>query len=88
MTKGLRSQFAYRLRFVAAMACLAPGLVLSQSVFTHSHLRVPEGQQAEAAEWYNAVLGGEPGEIGPGPGVRYPNGFVGTMPNEGMALKA
>jgi catechol 2,3-dioxygenase-like lactoylglutathione lyase family enzyme len=85
MRKSLRSQRIGWLRFMVAMACLAPGLALSQSVFTHSHLRVPEGQQAEAAQWYHAVLGGEPGETGPGPGVRYPNGFVGTMPNEGMA---
>ncbi len=85
MTKSLRSQRISGLRFMAALACLAPGLTLSQSVFTHSHLRVPEGQQAAAAAWYLAVLGGEPGETGPGPGVRYPNGFVGTMPNEGMA---
>ena len=85
MTKSLRSQRISGLRFIVALVCLAPGLTLSQSVFTHSHLRVPEGQQAAAAAWYHAVLGGEPGEIGPGPGVRYPNGFVGTMPNEGMA---
>ncbi len=85
MTKSLRSQRISGLRFMGALACLVPGLTLSQSVFTHSHLRVPEGQQAAAAAWYHAVLGGEPGEIGPGPGVRYPNGFVGTMPNEGMA---
>ena len=70
---------------VAVLALSAPGLVLAQSVFTHAHYRVPEGQQAEAAEWYNRVLGGEPGEIGPGPGVRHYNGFVGTMANEGMA---
>lgn len=60
-----------------------PGLALAQSVFTHVHLRVPEGQQAQAAEWYGKVLGGEPGEIGPGPVIRYRNGFVGTMANEG-----
>ena len=85
MTKGLRSQLVNCLRFMAASALMAPGLALSQGVFTHAHLRVPEGQQAAAAEWYNKVLGGEPGETGPGPGIRHHNGFVGTMPNEGMA---
>lgn len=69
----------------AAIAFAAPGAVIAQSVYTHSHHRVPEGQQEAAAEWYNRVLGGEPGEIGPGPGVRHHNGFVGSMPNEGMA---
>ena len=67
------------------LSLLASGLSWSQSVFTHAHYRVPEGQQEAAAEWYNRVLGGEPGEIGPGPGIRHSNGFVGTMPNEGMA---
>jgi catechol 2,3-dioxygenase-like lactoylglutathione lyase family enzyme len=64
---------------------LAPGWALSQSVFTHAHLRVPEGQQQAAADWYHTVLGGEPGELGPGPGIRHHNGFVGTMANEGLA---
>ncbi len=78
---------AGNLKLLGVMAALVimPGLALSQSVFTHAHLRVPEGQQAEAAAWYNRVLGGEPGELGPGPGIRHHNGFVGTMPNEGMA---
>ncbi len=70
---------------LAALLLLPTGAVLSQSVFTHAHYRVPEGEQQAAAEWYNRVLGGEPGEIGPGPGIRHHNGFVGTMPNEGMA---
>ena len=70
---------------VAAMVLAASGAAMAQSVYTHSHHRVPEGQLEAAAEWYNRVFGGEPGEIGPGPGVRYHNGFVGSMPNEGMA---
>ena len=85
MTKHLRSRVTNGFWGITAVVLMAPGLALSQSVFTHAHLRVPEGQQAEAAEWYNHVLGGEPGEIGPGPGIRHHNGFVGTMPNEGMA---
>ena len=70
---------------LAAIAIASPGAVMAQSVYTHSHHRVPEGQLEAAAEWYNRVLGGEPGEIGPGPGIRHHNGFVGSMPNEGMA---
>lgn len=57
----------------------------AQSVFTHAHYRVPEGRQAAAAEWYRQVLGGEIGEIGPGPMVRYQNGMIGTMAHDGMA---
>ena len=85
MTKGVRSQLIHWLRSMAVLVFMAPEVALSQSVFTHAHLRVPEAQQAEAAEWYHRVLGGEPGEIGPGPGIRHHNGFVGTLPNEGMA---
>jgi catechol 2,3-dioxygenase-like lactoylglutathione lyase family enzyme len=85
MTNKLRSQPAHRLILLIATAVLAPGISWSQSVFTHAHLRVPEGQQAQAATWYHRVLGGDPGELGPGPGIRHHNGFVGTMPNEGMA---
>ena len=84
MRKELRSQLG-RLLGVMAVLAFAPGLAVSQSVFTHAHLRVPDGQQEEAAAWYNKVLGGEPGELGPGPGIRHHNGFVGTMPNDGMA---
>ena len=80
------SRLARAVGTAAVLSLSAPGFGLcQQSVFTHVHLRVPEGQQAAAAEWYNRVLGGEPGEIGPGPGVRHHNGFIGTMPNEGMA---
>ncbi|HEY5622156.1 MAG TPA: VOC family protein [Gammaproteobacteria bacterium] len=70
--------------FIAA-AFLLPGIAAAQSVYTHSHHRVPEDQVDAAADWYNRVLGGEPGRIGPGPGIRHHNGFVGAMPNEGMA---
>jgi catechol 2,3-dioxygenase-like lactoylglutathione lyase family enzyme len=70
---------------MAVLAFMTPGLALAQSVFTHAHLRVPQDRQAEAAAWYHSVLGGQPGELGPGPGIRHHNGFVGTMPNEGIA---
>lgn len=69
----------------AILAFAVTGPAWAQSVFTHAHYRVPEGQQQAAAEWYHRVLGGEPGEIGPGPGVRHANGFVGTMANDGPA---
>jgi catechol 2,3-dioxygenase-like lactoylglutathione lyase family enzyme len=69
----------------AAAACLSPMATFAQSDFTHAHLRVPEEQQAEAAAWYHRVLGGAPGELGPGPGIRHHNGFIGTFPNEGQA---
>ena len=84
MRTGIWVRIGRWLGVSGALACL-PGLALAQSIFTHAHLRVPEGQQAEAAAWYNTVLGGELGELGPGPGIRHHNGFVGTMPNEGMA---
>ena len=84
MRTGVRAPIVELLGVMAALVIM-PGLALSQSVFTHAHLRVPEGQQEEAAAWYNKVLGGEPGEIGPGPGIHHHNGFVGTMPNDGMA---
>lgn len=76
---------AQRLWLLLAVVGLVPGLAWSQSIFTHAHLRVPEDRQAEAAEWYHRVLGGEPGALGPGPGIRHLNGFVGTMANQGMA---
>ena len=85
MTRCLWSQHVRWFLFFVAIVLASPGLALSQSIFTHAHLRVPEGDQAAAAAWYQKVLGGEPGEIGPGPGIRHPNGFVGTMPNDGMA---
>ena len=80
-----KSNLARILAFAGIVSLLASVHAWSQSAFTHAHYRVPEGQQEAAAEWYNRVLGGEPGETGPGPGTRHPNGFIGTMPNEGMA---
>jgi len=85
MMKHPRAQLPHWLRLIAVTAIVAPGQVLSQSVFTHAHLRVPEGQQTEAAQWYHKVLGGELGGGGTGPGIRYPNGRLPTMSNEGMA---
>jgi len=77
---------AMALRIVAAAAAwLLPAAAMAESAFTHAHLRVPEAHQAEAAAWYHRVLGGEPGELGPGPGIRHHNGFIGTFPNEGLA---
>lgn len=64
---------------------LLSGSAWSQSLFTHAHHRIPEGAQAEAAQWYQRVFSGEMGEIGPGPLVRYQNGFVGTMAHDGLA---
>ena len=84
MKTGVSAPIVKLLGVIAGLVIM-PGLALSQSVFTHAHLRVPEGQQEEAASWYNKVLGGEPGEIGPGPGIRHHNGFVGTMSNDGRA---
>jgi len=66
----------------AAAALLLPSWAVAQGDFTHAHLRVPQAHQAEAAEWYHRVLGGEPGELGPGPGIRHHNGFIGTFPNK------
>ncbi len=85
MTANLRPKMVRRIVFAAACVFMVPVLSLAQSIFTHAHLRVPEGSQAEAAQWYNKVLGGELGEIGPGPIIRHFNGFVGTMENEGIA---
>lgn len=79
----LRSRLLRYLAGVAVAAFVAPGFAFAQSIFTHAHMRVAEGQQAEAAEWYQSIFGGEVGEIGPGPVARYENGFVGTMANEG-----
>ncbi len=84
MSNNIRKLQVQLLGFIALFTFL-PEFVLSQSIFTHAHLRVPSGQQEAAAVWYNKVLGGEPDEIGPGPGIRYHNGFVGSMPNDGMA---
>jgi catechol 2,3-dioxygenase-like lactoylglutathione lyase family enzyme/predicted enzyme related to lactoylglutathione lyase len=80
-----RSRLVCFLGCVATSVLVAPGLALSQSIFTHAHMRIAEGQQADAAEWYQSIFGGEPREIGPGPIARYDNGFVGTMANEGGA---
>jgi predicted enzyme related to lactoylglutathione lyase len=73
------------LLLLIAAPCAMPLSAAAQNVFTHAHLRVPAGQQDEAAAWYHRVLGGEPGQLGPGPGIRFHNGFVGTMANEGRA---
>ncbi len=67
------------------LTVLAPPMALAQSEFTHAHMRVPAESQAEAAAWYHTIMGGTPGEIGPGPGIRFHNGFLGTMAHDGMA---
>jgi catechol 2,3-dioxygenase-like lactoylglutathione lyase family enzyme len=85
MTQQLRSRHTFWLTRLAAIAFLTPGFALAQSEFYHAHNRVPREQQADVAEWYHQVLGGEPGELGPGPGIRHHNGFVGSYPNNGMA---
>ena len=85
MTKHLRKRCIPWLSLGASLALLAPGYTLAQSEFYHAHNRVPADKQAEAAQWYHQVLGGEPGELGPGPGIRHHNGFIGTYPNNGMA---
>ena len=85
MTTNLRSRAVCRFALAAVCVFMLPALSLAQSIFTHAHMRVPAGRQAEAAQWYNNVLGGELGEIGPGPIIRHFNGFIGTMENEGIA---
>jgi len=70
---------------LAAILALAPVSSRSESVFSHAHNRVPEGQLQAAADWYREIFGGEPAERGPGPGVEFPNGFLGTMPFDGPA---
>jgi len=69
--------------FCGLSLLLLSSLVLAQSTFTHVHMRVPDTQ--EAAEWHNELLGGRVTPGGPGPNVRFGNGNVGTMPNEGLA---
>jgi catechol 2,3-dioxygenase-like lactoylglutathione lyase family enzyme len=85
MTMTARSSHAIRLACCVAVTLLSPAWAAAQSEFTHAHLRVPEAQRTEAAAWYHRVLGGTPGELGPGPGIRHHNGFIGTFPNEGLA---
>jgi catechol 2,3-dioxygenase-like lactoylglutathione lyase family enzyme len=72
-------------RIVVCLASLLSScFALAQGSFTHVHIRVPD--TAETAEWHRALLGGEVRRGGgPGPSIRYGNGFVGTMPNEGPA---
>ena len=60
---------------------LFPGSALAQSIFTHVHMRVPD--TTEAAEWHQALLGGEVISRGPGKAVLHGNGMVMTMPAEG-----
>ena len=48
-----RSDLARIIVSAGIVSLLLPGLAWAQSVFTHAHYRVPEGQQAQAAEWYN-----------------------------------
>ena len=60
---------------------LFPGSALAQSIFTHVHMRVPD--TTEAAEWHEALLGGEVISRGPGKAVLHGNGMVMTMPAEG-----
>jgi catechol 2,3-dioxygenase-like lactoylglutathione lyase family enzyme len=77
------------LKAATAGALLLPSLALlptsaaAQSAFTHVHLRVPD--TTAAAAWYQELLGGELREGGPGPSIRFANGFIGTMANEGTA---
>ena len=65
MTTNLRPRAVFRFALAAVFVFVVPALSLAQSIFTHAHMRVPEESQAEAAQWYNKVLGGEIGEIGP-----------------------
>ena len=48
MKTGVSAPIVKLLGVIAGLVIM-PGLALSQSVFTHAHLRVPEGQQEEAA---------------------------------------
>lgn len=82
---GLRRFLLAGAIIAATAAGLAPLELRAESIFSHVHNRVPEGQQDAAAEWYLEIFGGEPGERGPGPGVDLPNGFLGSMPFEGLA---
>ena len=68
---------------VLLATALVPGVAAAQSTFTHVHLRVPD--TAAAAAWYHELVGGELREGGPGPSIRFANGFIGTMPNDGGA---
>ena len=68
---------------IAAACAWLPAAALAQSTFTHVHLRVPD--TAAAADWYHELLGGEIRAGGPGPSVRFANGFIGTMANDGAA---
>lgn len=68
---------------VLLAAALTSSAALAQSSFTHVHMRVPD--TAAAAEWHSRLLGGSVRSGGPGPSIRYGNGFIGTMPNEGPA---
>ena len=61
------------------ISCMAQ----AESIFTHVHMRVPD--TAESAKWHETLLGGAVGPGGPGPNIRYGNGTIGTMPNEGVA---
>jgi catechol 2,3-dioxygenase-like lactoylglutathione lyase family enzyme len=85
MNSELRLRRAPGLCLILFLSVANCGVALSQSIFTHAHLRVPEGHQAQAAQWYQRIFAGDRGEIGPGPVIRYHNGFVGTMANDGMA---
>lgn len=68
---------------VFTLAALCVSQVSAQSVFTHVHMRVPDTQAA--AQWHQPLLGGVITSGGPGPNIRYGNGTVGTMPNDGTA---
>ncbi len=72
-----------RLGCALVAAVVLPGFALAQSTFTHVHMRVAD--TAVAASWYRNLLGGEVTRGGPGPSIRQVNGFIGTMPNEGIA---
>lgn len=65
------------------MLSLAASVAAGQSSFTHVHMRVPDTGQA--AVWHRDLLGGELRPGGPGPSLRYGNGFIGTMQNDGVA---
>ena len=68
---------------LAIVIGLVPLLAAADSVFSHIHNRVPQGQQQAAAEWYQEIFGGQLGKRSFGPGVELPNGFLGSMPFNG-----
>lgn len=81
MSHTVLTRFRIWLSYLLLGVLSFPGFSLAQSTFTHAHMRVPN--TTEAAEWHQALFGGEIISRGPGQAILHGNGMIMTMQTEG-----